>query len=69
MLSTRRSIEQTPIGLQYVIPGAEKATSASITQRRADAPLRAKVAQKPLGGLFGDDYRQIDLIEEIAKKI
>lgn len=62
-------IEQTAIGLQYVIPGAENATSVSIAQRRANAPLRAKVAQKPLGGLFGDDHQQIDLIEEISKII
>ncbi len=54
-------IEQTPIGPQYVIPGAEKATSASMAQRRADEPLRAKVAQKPIGGLFGDEHKQLSL--------
>jgi hypothetical protein len=56
-------IEQTPIGPQYVIPGAEKATSATMAQRRANEPLRAKVAQKPIGGLFGDEHKQLSLWE------
>jgi hypothetical protein len=55
---------------QYVLPGAEKAGDGTIAQRRADAPLRPTVAQEPphtLGGLFGDEHKQIDLIDAIRK--
>lgn len=36
-----------------------------------DAPLRPKVAQQPrheLGGLFGDEHTQLDLIDAIRSK-
>jgi hypothetical protein len=55
------TIDRTEAGAQVVLPGAEKATNATMAQRRADEPLRAKVAQKPVGGLFGDGHRQIEL--------
>ncbi len=58
-------IEQTPIGPQYVLPGAERASDATMAQRKADAPMRPKVPQKPVAGLFGDDARQLDLIDTI----
>jgi hypothetical protein len=45
--------------LQLVIPGAER---ASITQRKADAPLKPRVAQKPADiGLFSDERDQTDM--------
>lgn len=44
---------------QTVIPGAEKATQGEQAQRKADAPLTAKKAQKPADfGLFGDEKDQ-----------
>lgn len=56
-------IDQTPIGPQYVILGAERIGEATQAQRKADAPLRATKPQKPAGGLFGDDARQVDLMD------
>ncbi len=58
-------IEHTLIGPQYVLPGAERASDATMAQGKADAPMRPKVPQKPVAGLFGDDARQLDLIDTI----
>jgi hypothetical protein len=56
--------EQTPIGLQGVIPGAEATTLAAVAQKRASEPLRAKASQLPCDhGLFGDEHLQLDLVE------
>lgn len=57
---------QTEIGAdgkpQTVIPGAERAASSAIAQRRADAPLKAKKAQRPCdAGLFGDTANQQEM--------
>lgn len=48
---------------QLVIPGAERATDADMAQRKADAPLKPKVAQKDVGGLFSDAMDQKDLLD------
>ena len=54
------TIEQTPIGAQYVIPGAEKASHGDLARRMADCPMTARKAasgQKfdmPESGLWGD---------------
>lgn len=61
-------VEQTPAGEQTVIPGAEKITEAEQAQREADKPLTPKVEQKEPGGLFGEDSKQTDLLDEIGKK-
>lgn len=58
-------LDRTPIGDQHVIPGAEKATDATMAQRRANAPLRPTRIQLPIGGLFGDTHTQTDLIDAI----
>lgn len=61
--------ERTPIGDQGVIPGAEKASTAALLQRRADAPLRPDRWQKRCDeGLFGDQHTQTDLIDQIRRK-
>ena len=56
-------IDQTPIGPQYVIPGAERIGEGAEAQRKADAPMRARKPQKPAGGLFADDAKQVDLMD------
>jgi hypothetical protein len=54
--------EMTPIGEQYVLPGAEQRTSAQMAQRAAEAPLKPKVQQKAADeGLFGAQARQGNL--------
>jgi hypothetical protein len=62
-------IEHTPAGPQHVIPGAERVGDGALTQRRADAPMRPSVPQKPVAGLFSDDARQLDLIDAIRKVV
>ena len=58
--------EQTPIGLQGVIPGAEATTLAAVAKRRILEPLRPTVPQLPADeGLFGDEHLQLDLIEQL----
>lgn len=47
---------------QTVIPGAGRIDIARQLQRKADAPLRPRAAQKPADvGLFGDGHLQTDL--------
>jgi hypothetical protein len=50
------------VGEQHVIPGAEKISYTELAKRKAEAPLRPKVGQKPADeGLFGDRANQTDL--------
>jgi hypothetical protein len=50
--------------LQCMLPGAERASLATVAKRRANAPLRPKTVQKPCDvGLFSDDADQLDLVE------
>jgi GNAT superfamily N-acetyltransferase len=60
--------EQTEAGEQTVIPGAEKISDAELAQKKAEEGLKPKVEQKEPGGLFGDDSKQTDLLDEIGKK-
>jgi hypothetical protein len=54
--------DNTPAGLQTMLPGAERASDATIAQRRADAALKPKTNQKPCDvGLFSDDANQKEL--------
>ncbi len=47
---------------QCVLPGAERVTDAVVAQRRADAPLKPKVTQRPCdAGLFGDSHEQQEM--------
>jgi N12 class adenine-specific DNA methylase len=56
--------EQTEAGEQAVLPGAEKESQGKQAQRKAEQPLKPKVAQKPADeGLFGDDKDQRDLLD------
>jgi hypothetical protein len=59
--------ETTPIGEQYVLPGAEQKTSAQMAQRKAEAPLRPTVEQKPPGGLFEPPKSQGDFQFDIER--
>ena len=49
--------------LQIVLPGAERVTQAQIAQRRANAPLKPKAAQRSPGGLWDYEGEQLDLVE------
>lgn len=61
------TVDQTPIGPQYVLPGAERAGSAELAKRKAAAPMRPSVPQKPCDhGLFDDTQTQIDLEEMLG---
>jgi hypothetical protein len=53
-------VEQTPVGDQYVLPGAERITTAN-APRCDTRPRRAK--QLPPGGLplFADAHLQIEM--------
>lgn len=57
--------ERANAGDQHVIPGTERATDATMAQRRANAPLRPTRIQLPIGGLFSDTHTQSDLIDAI----
>lgn len=60
--------EVTPIGRQYVIPGAERLTDRQIAERKAQEAMRATKAQKPCDiGLFSDEAVQIDLVEMLQE--
>lgn len=49
---------------QFVIPGAERASDATMAQRGADAPLRPTVPQRGMEtGLFGDSMNQRDMFD------
>ena len=49
--------------IQCVLPGAERVDSSVIAQRRADAPLKPKKAQRACdAGLFSDDASQLKLV-------
>jgi len=62
------SYEQTPIGLQGVLEGAEATTLARVAQKRASEPLRPTVPQLPADeGLFGDEHLQLDLVEMLQE--
>jgi hypothetical protein len=48
--------------LQSVLPGAERASDATMAQRAADMPLKPKAAQRPCdAGLFGDSANQQEM--------
>lgn len=43
------SIDYTAAGLQHVLPGTERASDATLAQRRAAAPMRRYGASGPRG--------------------
>lgn len=56
-------IEQTPIGQQHVLPGAER-DPAGLARKLAQAPLRPRKAQEPCDvGLFSDAHKQEELFK------
>lgn len=48
---------------QALIPGVEAVTDRDRVQTAANKPLAPKVAQKPVGGLFGDSMDQNELFQ------
>jgi hypothetical protein len=57
--------------LDHYDAACAKAVRAAHAQRLANMPLRPKVAQTPrheLGGLFGDEHKQLDMIDELRRK-
>ena len=56
------TIDTTEAGQQTVLPGAERASDATMAQRRANSPLKPRRAQQPCDvGLFSDEANQRDL--------
>ena len=54
-------LERTQIGLQHVIPGAER-DPAALAKKLASEPLKPGKAQLPCDvGLFGDQHKQEEL--------
>ncbi len=56
--------------VQHVLPGCEAVSDSTMAQRGSNAPLLPKTAQEPigtLGGLFGDERKQLDLIDAIRR--
>ena len=54
---------------QLVLPGAEKISQAEQAKRKAAQPLKPKAEQKPMDvGMFGDESKQLDLVDETRKK-
>ena len=58
-------IDQTPIGPQHVIPGAERVTDRVVAERRWSAPNRESKPQREAGPLFAGET-QIDLIDYLS---
>lgn len=57
------TIDNTPQGLQHVLPGAGH-DLAGLARKRASEPLKASKPQLPCDvGLFGDEHLQLDLVE------
>jgi len=48
---------------QATISGAEPISMKEHAQRLADRKLTPKVVQREVGGLFGDQSKQIDLVD------
>lgn len=63
-----RPTERTHAGEQYILPGAERVSSAELAKRRAAERLKPKKEQKPANeGLFASrEGKQADLEEAIA---
>ena len=63
------AIDGTPTGPQHVLPGAEKASDATIARLAAAKPLRPRIPQQPCDhGLFSDDAAQADLLHLIGRE-
>jgi hypothetical protein len=62
------AIDRTRAGPQHVLPGAEKASDATMARRAAAKPLRASAPQQPCDiGLFSNDAAQSDLLHLIGR--
>lgn len=55
------TLDHTPIGLQQVLPGAERDTAA-LAKKLASEPLKPGKPQLPCDeGLFGDAHKQMEM--------
>jgi hypothetical protein len=64
------AIDRTQAGQQYVLPGADRASDATMARRAAEKPLQARVPQQPCDhGLFSDHARQLDICDLLANQI
>jgi len=62
------AIDSTSAGPQHVLPGAEKASDATMVRLAAAKPLRPRIPQHPCDiGLFSDDAAQADLLHLIGR--
>ena len=62
------TIDSTPAGPQHVLPGAERASDATVARLNAAKPLRPRVPQEPCDvGMFSDDAAQADLLHLIGR--
>jgi hypothetical protein len=62
------TIDKTPTGPQHVLPGAEKASDATVALFAAAKPLRPRIPQAPCDiGLFSEDATQTDLLHLIGR--
>lgn len=52
-------------GEQFVIPGAEKISTAELLRRKSAEPMRASIPQEIPGGLFGDLLGQEELFRNV----
>jgi hypothetical protein len=60
--------DMTPAGDQHVLPGAGKASAATMARHAAAKPLRPRVPQQPCDiGLFSDEAAQADLLHLIQR--
>lgn len=70
MQQARIPADQTALGQQAVIPGAERINDKQLAERNMQQPLREKVAQKAdIGGMFDtESRRQMDLLDTNSTK-
>jgi hypothetical protein len=62
------AIDSTPAGPQRVLPGAEKASDATMVRFAAAKPLRPRVPRQSCDiGLFSEDAAQVDLLHLIGR--
>lgn len=62
------SVDRTPIGDQFVIPGAERVGDGELAKRKAEQRLQPAKPQKPCDhGLFSDAAAQVDLMDLLRK--
>lgn len=58
--------EQTKVGEQHIIPGAEKISDKELAERKMEGRMKPKTAQRAADeGLFGDAHKQGELFQKM----